>query len=231
MQKAAERQQNFNSGSNMNPFDREQGLGKFVLDSLKRGAKRLRDDILIQYENLCKDADNKKDTDLARPYQEAQERIKHFRDELHIPRFYEQFETMKIDVRNLCDEFIRKLGEYYRKSPKKPRIGQNVLSYDSPTASSVSRQELIRSFVVRFMAIKSDLYTENLYKEVKASYAYVYAFESRPDGMLAREFPFCMAHDALCAIKARKDGAVSITQESADLLTISSKLLQAPVRD
>ena len=57
------------------------------------------------------------------------------------------------------------------------------------------------------------------------------AFASHCVNMRTHDFPFCMAHDALCAIKARKDGAVSITQESADLLTISSKLLQAPVRD
>lgn len=235
MQKALETAQNLNSGHNTVPLTRDKKLENFVLESLKSHASDLRDKVLIRYDKLCKEADGRKDATLAEPYLEAEIRVRRFKDELNLCEFWDHFLIMKKEISGICDDFIGKLAEHHKSSPKKkPRAGRTMLPYDTTSPPSNSRQAITRELIARFDNIKSKnnyLFSESQFNEIKASYAYVYAFDERRDGILAREFPFAMAHDVLCAIKARKEGLISMTRDTADFSTFSGKLLQVSVRD
>lgn len=234
MQKALETAQNLNSGHNTVPLTRDKKLEKFVLESLKSHASDLRDKVLIRYDKLCKETDGRKDAILAEPYLEAEIRVRRFKDELNLCDFWDHFLIMKKEISAICDDYIGKLAEHHKSSPKKKlRTGRTMLPYDTTSPPLNSRQTIIRELIARFDVIKPKnyLFSESQFNEIKASYAYVYAFDERRDGILAREFPFAMAHDVLCAIKARKEGPISMTRSTADFSTLSGKLLQVSVRD
>ncbi|THH11616.1 hypothetical protein EW145_g546 [Phellinidium pouzarii] len=235
MQKSDEQQRNLMSGYNTAHRSRPKKLGTFVLESLKRSGEALQKAALIEYDNLCDRAERspRKDPDLVKPYTDAITLAQQIKGTIGVSGFIDELRKVEEFVKGLCDQFVTEVGEHHGKT-RSPRKNSRTFSSDSmpSTMSSTATKSKLAAikhrFAAKFAEGPSDMMTfwlPETAKDIMASYAYHHA--SGRGGKLAKEFPFAVAHETLCAIKAKKEGIVSSTREFADYTVLHGGLVRS----
>ncbi|KAI5121840.1 hypothetical protein M0805_003273 [Coniferiporia weirii] len=239
MQKSDEQQRLLMSGYNSTRRSRPKGLGPFVLDSLKHSGEALHKAALVDYEKLCEQAEhwNWKDPDLVKYWSDTKLWSTRMKDVAGFSGLLDDIRKMETFVEKLCDEYIVGVGDHHGKS-RSPKKTSRTFSSDSAvsTTSNITRSRSLAAVKHEFTA-KFDEGTlhvvsfvpPEMAKQVMASYAYYYA-SSKASRKLATEFPFTVAHETLCALKAKKEGVVSATREFADYTVLHSNLLKSSAR-
>lgn len=234
MQKSEESQRNRMSGYNQPSASRPLHLGRFVLDTLWDSGKQVRDDILCRYEKLCKEAAYKKDPDLVEPFRFRKQWAHDFAKEHGSSVFVDEINLIQTYVQQLYDRYVRSLSEYRNSSPRKLSSLSGISSFNAVNNSYSSpkhRRAIVHGLAVEFQKGPNIRHLPEA-EDVKASYAYIHGFNKDPTGhgILAKEFAFDVAHEHLCAIKAKKEGRVSMTREFADYTTVHGRFIQDPAR-
>ncbi|KAH8119803.1 RNA dependent RNA polymerase-domain-containing protein [Phellopilus nigrolimitatus] len=234
MQTSEERKKNMNKDTYTVPIERPKDFGKFVLDALRTKGEELQNTAIREYEEMCDNADQRKDADLAAPFNSALKWAKTLKDERGVTSPMDNLDRIKAFVEGLCELYRTKLGQHFASSPVKGATYKRKVTYERAASSNGS----LESSAAKLRALKRDITSEfvdgpdelpyllpETVDQLKASYAYIYGFEK--GGKLGPQFAFNVAHDTLCAIKAKKEGRVSFTREAADYAISSGNLLKA----
>ncbi|CDO77267.1 hypothetical protein BN946_scf184753.g17 [Trametes cinnabarina] len=207
----------FSSGSVR--LARSPRLGPFILEELLFHGKALRDEILVRYDGLRDAAGlrDARDPDLLRPYQQALSLTEH-------AAYKEDLGRIRQHVLDHIDQWRRLASE------SKPRSVSALAQTPSRSArrkgGSSSQAEKRKKWkdLARSFAIGPDLSPGSAFSiladvnGIKASWAYA----EKP----TQNFPWTVAFQTLCRIKAASQGQVAVTGHFADAMSIPSSVVR-----
>lgn len=229
MQKAEEMQRTSMRVDNARPLSRPAKLKRFILDIVKDAGETLQNELLSDYEKQCKKAMARKDSALIQPFETA-ERWANGMAASRTDVFKKDLDAIKVHVERCYEEYCSRLHDHQNQSPKKP--GRMPIPAQRTPSLTGAESKNQRPMIIRDVALTFSQNPPNIslpptsIDEIKASYAYKFAFEKSSSGVRATDFPFDVAHMRLCSIKAATEGLVSSTREYADFLITHGKLLQ-----
>lgn len=213
--------------SNRNTVTRSRKLGPFILDKLKTKGDQLKQEAFKEYDRKCAALNQVqwRDEALFRPWQEFDEHANMLAEKYRVSVCLEDRKRIMDFVERLCEEYIKKLGNHFGSSPKKAIRSSSRASGERNSDPSTIRQE----FSARFhegLSAQFNLFPSHARKDVVASYAVHYA--SRCSGKLGPEFPFVVALDSLCAMKAKASGgSIACTREFSGYSLLNGNLLRS----
>jgi hypothetical protein len=188
-------------GGNQNPIRRSEGLGLFVIDTLKDYGSRLADSFLFKYAELPGAAGlTTADRHLQEPYRQIVGKLSKM-ESLHRVHTSEFVQEARRELNKLKEHVEETKSEWPKVSREKSGSTQNRKVDDL-------RRRFNSGPDAPHLSLLGDVPT------IRASYAYQLC---RPETPM---FAFSMAFDTLCKIKARELGGTVMDREFAELMTI-----------
>ncbi|TDL26400.1 hypothetical protein BD410DRAFT_763609 [Rickenella mellea] len=209
------------SWTNKRPPERDLGLGKFILDVLLASGKKLKDELLAQYEHLPVDH-HRADVQLLKPLVQMEAKVS-YRNDLAL---------LKKHIEKVFDSYRDEMPPSFAlKSPRKQVSGgppsRKPTSRSGASNIAKPHHMVVRDLAARFNKAVDGVEPDWFIPFIKASYAYKLAMTE--SGTLASSFPFDMAHKWLMILKSMGSeyGAVSSTADFADLKVQHAGIVRA----
>lgn len=222
---------------NFGMLSRHKLLEEFIMDVIKRKIDKEADIYLKRFDDHRSPYNNttlyQLDEDLVRPWRVAVGRAKAFEERRGDRSMLDELDLIKAHVESVARRRAEHRDEIKKAGRNRPRTSPSKRKQVVFTELPITvRQDFLRSFSVEFASGPANLlfYDDEKVRELRASYAYLFDWESQRSSAKWTRFPWDVAFGALCEIKSKALGPhKSISSHFYDVMVMHRSVCDMPL--